>query len=88
MVDDMRYCIVCGKPAEEHHVFFGTSNRKISDKYGLVVPLCPEHHRNGPDSPHKNKPLRMALECWGQSVYEAKIGTREEFRAEFGKSYL
>lgn len=88
MVDDMRYCIFCGQPAEEHHVFFGTSNRKVSDKYGFVVPLCPLHHREGADSPHKNKAIRLALECWAQTIYEIKIGTREDFRAEFGKSRL
>ena len=88
MVDDMRYCIFCGMPAEEHHVFFGTANRKIADKYGLTVPLCYLDHREGTDSPHKNRKVDLALKCWAQAVYEAKIGTREEFRADFGKSYL
>lgn len=88
MVEDMEHCIFCGRSAEEHHVFFGTSNRKISDKYGLVVPLCPEHHRNGADSPHKNKTVRLVLECWAQTVYESQIGTRDDFRGDFGKSRL
>lgn len=88
MVDDMKHCIFCGKPAEEHHVFFGTSNRKIADKHGLTIPLCYLHHREGSDAAHKNRIVDLALKCWTQSVYEEKIGTREDFRREFGKSYL
>lgn len=88
MVEDTENCIFCGRPAEEHHVFFGARNRKIADKHGLVVPLCYLHHREGADAPHKNRILDLSLKCWGQAIYEQKIGTREDFRREFGKSYL
>lgn len=89
MIEDMKHCIFCGKPyAEEHHIFFGTANRKISEKYGLKVPLCGEEHRESANSPHKNRIVDLALKCWGQSLFEKEIGTREEFRKTFGKSYL
>lgn len=40
------YCALCGKPGtyldplDKHHIF-GGSNRRYSEKYGLVVPLAP-----------------------------------------------
>ena len=36
-----RTCLICGSPqTETHHVFFGTSNRKISDRDGFIAFLC------------------------------------------------
>lgn len=88
LVDDVDHCIFCFKShPEEHHVFNGP-NRKIADKYHLTVPLCSRHHTIGADSPHQNKIIDLALKCWGQSYYEDHIGSREDFRREFGKSYL
>ena len=46
------------KPREEHHVVFGSGQRESSEKYGLKVYLCPEHHRGGPYAPHNNKEIR------------------------------
>lgn len=46
IVDCMDNCFVCSSPyVEVHHIMYGTANRKLSDKYGLIVPLCQEHHR-------------------------------------------
>ena len=89
IVTDTEHCLFCGTPyVETHHVFFGTANRQISDKYHLVVPLCNHHHTGSGDSPHKNRIIDLALKCWAQTVYENQIGSREQFRKEFGKSYL
>ena len=89
LVEDMEHCIFCNCPlVEVHHVFFGMANRKIADQYGLVVPLCNKHHTGSADSPHKNRIIDLALKCWGQSIYETKIGNRISFRKDFGKSYL
>ena len=88
LADNMDYCIFCGSPTVEiHHIFFGP-DRPIADKYGLVVPLCNKHHTGSADCPHKNRIIDLALKCWAQTVYELKIGNREEFRREFRKSYL
>ena len=89
MVDDKEHCIFCFNPCvEEHHIFFGTSNRDKAEKYGLTIPLCNKHHTGSGNSPHKNRIIDLALKCWAQTVFETKIGTREDFRREFGKSYL
>ena len=42
---NLNICIVCGKPKGHlHEVFFG-SNRQISMRYGLVIPVCFKCHR-------------------------------------------
>ena len=81
-------CFVC-KTAyglEEHHVIGGTANRKQSEKYGLKVWLCHEHHR-GNTGVHFNKELDLKIKKIAQSTFECEH-TREEFRAIFGKSWL
>ena len=46
IIQKEKQCYICHSPyVEEHHIFFGTANRKLSEKYGLKVWLCPEHHR-------------------------------------------
>ena len=46
ILQDKRVCWVCRNPyVEEHHVFYGTANRALSERYGLKVYLCPAHHR-------------------------------------------
>lgn len=88
LVEDMSHCLFCGSPnPEEHHIFFGPC-RKIADEYKLIVPLCGQHHREGKDSPHKNRIIDLALKCWAQSVFEKEIGDRADFRKKFRKSYL
>lgn len=45
--DDMDHCYFTGSaPIERHHIF-GGANRKISEKYGFVIPLRPDLHPNG-----------------------------------------
>lgn len=88
--EDIETCYVCGRsPTQIHHVFFGwTGNRQSSEKYGYVVGLCFEHHTGGKDAVHFNKALELKLKRMCQEDFEANIGTREEFRKIFGKSYL
>ncbi|RGY83596.1 hypothetical protein DXA21_21520 [Parabacteroides distasonis] len=76
----MEYCIECGSPyAECHHVFFGSFQKKYSDRFKLYIPLCAEHHR-GKNSPHKNRGLNCTFHCV-QSITEEKTAhTRTEKR--------
>lgn len=48
-------CVICHrKPVEVHHVFHGRySQRRASDFE--TIPLCPQHHREGPDAIHQDK---------------------------------
>lgn len=44
MTDDFETCYICGRPAAEiHHVLHG-ADKKLSEKYGLMVPLCRSCH--------------------------------------------
>ena len=84
----MNNCIVCGSPyVQIHHCIYGTANRRLSDKYGLIVPLCSEHH-TGMSGVHFQKDFDTWLKQQAQKRFEEVHGTREDFRRIFGKSYL
>lgn len=91
---DRERCYLCkgyanGDPLDLHHIFFG-ANRKKSDKYGLTVYL---HHNTchifGKNSVHQNAEVCRALQARVQKKAMEHYGwTEDDFRREFGKSYL
>lgn len=83
---DLKHCFECGAPnAQIHHMMNG-ANKKKSEKYGLILPLCINHH-TGAEGVH-TKPEKM-LSCRRMAQYKfEEEHTREEWIAEFGKSYL
>lgn len=88
ITDDMEKCFLCGSRKQEiHHCIHGTANRKHSDRLGLVIPVCHECHQ-GRRGIHNNRKLDLVIIQNAQRVFEEKIGTREEFRKIFGKSWL
>lgn len=85
-----RECYECSSTqmVEEHHIFYGTANRKKSEKYGLKVHLCYIHHRDSAHGVHGgNHKLDRKLKEIGQQEFEKKYG-HEKFMQEFGKNYL
>lgn len=72
---------------EEHHIFYGGGNRKLSEHYGLKVKLCIAHHREGPEAVHRNKRNRELLCRIAQRKFEEKYPDKN-FREIFGKNYL
>ena len=89
ITNDMDHCFVCGcgGALHIHHCIGGTSNRKNSDKYGLIIPLCPRHHNMSNEGIHFNKPLDAEVKKIAQLAFE-KLYSREEFIRIFGKSYI
>ena len=88
LVKDLDFCIVCGSPnVEIHHCIYGTANRKWSDKYGLIVPLCGSHHRGSDLSPHFNRGFDLELKKYAQERFEEKY-PELDFVSIFGKNYL
>lgn len=84
-------CFFCGDPAEcEHHLLFGNGIRELTEQDGLKVPACNKCHNMGKtiERVHGNIMAEKLSKMLGQAVYEGKIGTREEFRKRYGKSYL
>lgn len=58
IIQKEKECYICKNTfVEEHHIFYGTANRKLSEKYGLKVWLCPYHHRGTVNGVHFNKEL-------------------------------
>ena len=84
-----KQCFVCGKNynLHDHHIIYGTSNRKQSEKDGLKVWLCYEPH-TGNAGVHFNRDLDLHLKKLAQEHFEAQYGARNEFIRVFGKSYL
>lgn len=64
--------------------------RSKSEKYGLVVYLCHDRcHCFGGYSVHKNAKTMLQLKRYGQLKSMREQGwTEDDFRREFGKSYL
>lgn len=88
LTDDMEHCMFTGtSPVERHHVF-GGSNRKNSERYGFIAPLRPDLHPNGAFAGQGAKLIDMELKQRCQRYFEEHHGTREEFMAIFGRSYL
>ena len=88
IVDCMDNCFVCGSSyVEVHHIIYGSANRKLSDRYKLVVPLCHEHHR-GSTGVHFKKDFDTYLKRLAQEKFEAVYGANTSFQEVFGKNYL
>lgn len=72
---------------QEHHVFGGTANRKLSERYGLKVYLCLDHHLTGTEAAHMNAKVAILLKREGQKAFEKKYPNMD-FRKIFGKNHL
>lgn len=83
-------CFVCHsyRNLENHHIFYGNGRRKKSDKYGLTVTLCAEHHR-GTNGVHgkKGKKFNKELKRYAQHKFE-ELYSHEDWMAIFHKNYL
>ena len=84
-------CFICGTTnnLHEHHVIHGNANRKLSEKYGLKVWVCLEHH-TGDNGVHNNAYLddelkKQAEIKWLLYDYDRSIN---DFIKIFGKNYL
>lgn len=83
-------CFFCGSVygLEEHHIFAGVANRKISEKYGLKVLLCNGHHTGYPGhSAQYNKELNLQLKQLAQKKFE-EIHGHELWMKVIKKNYL
>lgn len=86
-------CWVCQNPnVEEHHVFFGTGRRKISDDEGCVIYLCHLHHQDPRFGIHFDKRFDLSIKQQCQRLWEAREGIDEQdhktFIARFYRNYL
>jgi hypothetical protein len=92
IIQSKKECFECMSYSnlEEHHIFFGTANRKLSEKDGLKVWLCPYHHRgtkgvHGKDGHTLDSYLKSIAQLAYMQYYNK---TKEEFIKRYGKNYL
>lgn len=81
-----KVCMVCRttRNLESHHIY-GGPRRRASERLGLKIWLCHEHH-TGNQGVHFNKDFMDELHEYAQMVFESIYG-EEEFLKEFGKNY-
>ena len=83
-------CYICGTTLNLHlhHIFYGTSNRKISDADGCVIYLCFNHH-TGAQGVHFNRKLDLTIKAKCQIEWQKHYNkTTEDFIERYGRSYL
>ena len=90
IISNEKQCVVCGRGGNlhRHHVFYGRANRKLSEKYGCWVYLCPEHHNMSNNGVHFNHDLDLRLKRQCQEAWQEINGTQEDFMKVFGRNYL
>lgn len=90
IIQDKKQCYVCGIKIglHDHHIFYGVSRRKLSEKYGLKIWLCWLHHE-GTYGVHGRLGIELnkKLKQLAQRKFELNH-TREEFIIIFGRNYL
>lgn len=82
-------CFICQMAfgSEEHHIFPGNPNRRHSEEDGLKIRVC-RHCHEELHCGKKSGEMMDKLQRLGQEKYEAMIGTREQFRERYGRSWL
>lgn len=95
MQTDKSHCYICKRNGgywglDEHHVFEGHANKKLSEKYGLKVYLCHHDcHIFGENAVHNNTEINRKLKAKAQKIAMKHYGwSVEDFIGIFGKNYL
>lgn len=83
LTNDLTKCIICGNKKEHLHEVFPGRNRSNSMKYGCVIPLCANHHREI----HNNTELATYYKVLAQQRF-MEIYTCLNFVEIFKRNYL
>ena len=90
ILQSKKRCYICRKEIglHDHHIYFGTAKRIISERHGFKDWLCLEHHE-GTYGVHGSKGhgLDLYLKKICQLFYE-RTRSREDFIKLIGKNYL
>lgn len=90
IIQKNKECYVCSTTynLHSHHIYFGNPWRKLSERYGMKVYLCWQHHEGtyGVHGKHGHD-LDMKLKKKGQEVFEEYYSDLN-FKDIFGKNYL
>ena len=94
IISNEKECYICGVKEwcgalHRHHIIHGIANRKISEREGLWVYLCADHHNATREGVHFNHPFDVTLKKLAQMKWEeVNEGGREQWISIFGKSFL
>jgi hypothetical protein len=91
ITDNYDVCFVDGcynRPDHEHHLIFGNGRRELSEKYGLKIPICLEHHRWCHELSWKHTVFAESMKILGQLAFERVHGDEDDFKRIFGRSYV
>ena len=82
-------CFICGTICDlhEHHCIYGSANRKWSERFGLKIWLCREHH-TGSAGVHFNRALDNQVKKLAQERFEYVYGANTSFIEVFGRNYI
>ena len=78
------FCYRCGKygPTDWHHIF-NAADKKRSEEYGAMIKVCRQCH----EAIHSCEMQKYKEMAQIEIMYQNDM-TEDEFRKEFGKSYL
>lgn len=77
-------CFLCSNRSQHtHHLVYGNANRRISDKEGLVIPLCESCHR----MIHSNSRVGMMSKIIGQLAWELNYVAEREERTDARETF-
>lgn len=84
LTDDFEHCYICGSQAQQWHHIFNKYDKKRSEKFGLLIPLCARCHMKIHDS---DEATNKIIKRTAQMKFEL-IHSKEEWMKEFGKNYI
>lgn len=89
IIQEEKECIVCRAKnnLHNHHVMFGTADRKKADMYGLTVWLCVEHHTGNKGVHNGNVQLDHYLKKLAQIKFEERY-SHELWMQTFHRNWL
>lgn len=91
ILQDEKKCYITGQTnnLHKHHIYYGQTNRTISEREGFWVYLAPWLHNQSNEGVHgsNGKELDLMLKQHAQMKYE-ETHSREEFVALIGRNYL
>ena len=72
---------------QEHHVIEGTAGRRLSERWGLKVYLCLQHHTSGSQAAHNNAVISRLLQQRAQEIFEKQY-SHQLWMQVFGRNYI
>lgn len=89
ILQDKKECYITGDTQwlHMHHIYHGSSNRKVSDANGFWVWLRWDWHNGANYGVHSDRQLDLKLKRICQAKFE-ETHSREEFMSLIGRNYL